>query len=93
LDAYDYYSVDPAIGNMDDFLELVRVSHEKGVAVIAFINMRYCAMNCPVFLKACKDIKAGINSPETRWFLWSDTGTEEFDKSLAPYFMNDADGH
>ncbi|MCM8901466.1 alpha-glucosidase C-terminal domain-containing protein [Caldicoprobacter algeriensis] len=93
LDVYNYYSIDPAIGTMDDFLELIRISHEKELAIIIFINMGYCAMDCPAFLKACRDIKAGINSTESRWFLWSDTGTEKLDKSLAPYFMNDTDGH
>ena len=93
LDVKDYYRVDPAIGTMDDFLELVDRCHERGLAIIAFLNLGYGAMDFPVFLRACDDVRAGIRSPETHWFLWSDTGTEELDKSLAPHFMNDTHGH
>jgi hypothetical protein len=93
LDVKDYYQIDPAIGTMDDFLELVGRCHERGLAIIAFLNLGYGAMDFPVFLKACDDVRAGADSPETRWFLWSDTGAEALDRSLAPHFMNDADGH
>ena len=93
LDVIDYYSVDPSIGTMEDFYALVKECHQRGLAIIIFVNLGYCAMEFPAFLKACNDVKAGIDSPESHWFLWSDTGKEEFDRSLIPYFMNDADGH
>lgn len=93
LDVINYYCVDPAIGNMADFLELVAQCHENGMTIIAFINLGYCAMECPVFLKACDDMRKGIDSLEAHRFLWSDTGKEKLDKSLVPYFMNDVDGH
>jgi hypothetical protein len=93
LDVKDYYRVDPAIGTMDDFLELVDRCHARGLAIIAFLNLGYGAMDLPIFLRACDDVRAGIASPETHWFLWGDTGTEALDKSLAPHFMNDTHGH
>jgi len=92
LDVIDYFRVDPAIGAMDEFLELINCAHKKGIAVIIFINLGYCAMHYPPFIKACEDVRRGIDSPETHLFLWSNTGEDIFDKSLAPYFMNDLDG-
>lgn len=93
LDAVDFYSVDPSIGTMEDFMELVRCCHQKGLSIIAFMNLGYSAEKFPAFLKACDDTRNGISSEESRWFLWSDTGKDSFDKSLAPYFMNDTEGH
>ena len=93
LDAMDYYTIDPAIGNMDDFLVLVRACHERGLAIIIFTNLGYGAMEFSSFLRACDDVRAGVDSREARWFLWSDRGTEKFDKSRAPHFMNDVHGH
>jgi hypothetical protein len=93
LDVVDYYSVDASIGTMDDFKSLVEECHRRRLAIIIFVNLGYSAMDFPAFLKACDFVKAGFDSPEVHWFLWSDTGTEEFDRSLIPYFMNDADGN
>ena len=93
LDVMDYYAVDPAIGTLDDFQALVEACHRRGLAIIIFVNFGYGAMDFPVFLKACDDVRAGRDSPEVHWFLWSDTGTERLDRSLAPHFMNDVDGH
>jgi len=93
LDVIDYYSVDPAIGAMDDLQELIRLCHEKGLAIIAAFNFGYAAMEFPPFLKACDDVKAGVDSREVHWFLWSDTGTEELDRSHLPFFRNDITGY
>ena len=92
LDVMDYYQVDPAIGTMEDFLALVKACHANDLAIIAFVNLGYGAMDFPVFLKACDDLRLGVDSPEVHWFLWSDTGRETLDKSLAPHFMNDVHG-
>lgn len=93
LDARDYFMVDPEIGTMKDFLELIAKSHQKGIAVIVFLNLGYSAEDYSGFLKACDDVRNGVDSRETKWFLWSETGNEPLDKSLAPFFLNDADGH
>ncbi len=50
-------------------------------------------MEFPPFLKACDDVRAGRDSREARWFLWSDTGREELDRSLLPFFRNDLHGY
>lgn len=93
LDTLDYYEVDPAIGTMDDFHRLVREAHARGMAVVLFINLGYGHEQFPAFLKACDDVRAGVDSPEARMFLWSNTGSDRMDRSRAPYFMNDMHGN
>jgi hypothetical protein len=93
LDTIDYYQIDPAIGTLDDFRRLVREAHARQMAIILFINLGYGHEQFPAFLKACADIRAGIDSPETHMFLWSKTGQDQMDRSRAPYFMNDSHGN
>lgn len=70
LDVIDYFRVDPVIGGeMDEFLELVNFAHQKHLAIIIDINLGYSALDCPIFLKACDDMRRGIDSPETHFFL------------------------
>jgi hypothetical protein len=93
LDPIDFYAVDPALGTMDDLRELISESHARGVAVIAALNLGYAALEFPAFLKACDDVKAGIDSDESRWFIWSDDRFGELDRNQVPYFMSDLAGH
>ena len=93
LDTLDYYQIDPAIGNLADFQRLIHAAHARQMAVIMFINLGYGHEQFPAFLKACDDVRAGVESPETRMFLWSDTGQDQMDRSRAPYFMNDSHGN
>ena len=58
---------------MEDFKRVLRQSHRKGLAVIAFDNLGYCAIDAPHFVKACDDIRNGIDSKESKWFWWSKT--------------------
>ena len=92
LDVLDYYAVDPALGTMDDFDELVSVCHDRDIAFTAFLNLGYAAMEFPPFIQACDDVKAGVESPESRWFVWSDTKSAELDRSQLPFFLNDVEG-
>jgi glycosidase len=92
LDALDFYTIDPAIGTMDDFVRLLSAAHDRGMAVTAFINLGYAHEAFPAFLKASDDVRSGVDSPESRWFRWSATGTDTMDKALAPHFLEDTAG-
>lgn len=73
LDAQNRYQIDPEVGTMEDFKRIVRQAHRKGLAVIAFDNLGYSAIDAPHFLKACDDMRNGVQSKETKWFWWSKT--------------------
>jgi hypothetical protein len=49
------------------------------MAVILFVNLGYAHEQFPAFLKACDDVRAGVDSPEVRWFCWSETGQDQMD--------------
>jgi hypothetical protein len=72
LDAINRYRIDPALGTMDDFRRLVRLAHDRGLAIISFDNLGYCSTDAPEFIKACDDVRAGRDSREARRFLWSE---------------------
>jgi glycosidase len=72
LDTKNHYRIDPELGSMDDFRRLVRIAHEKTIAVIVFINLGYFSVEAPDWIQACKDKKAGENTDRVKWFLWSD---------------------
>lgn len=93
LDTLDFYEIDPAIGTMDNFAHLVAQVHARDMAVIAFINLGYGHEEFPAFLKACDNVRQGRDSPETRWFVWSDSGQDVMEKPLAPHFLNDSHGN
>jgi glycosidase len=93
LDTIDFYQVDPAIGTMYDLEQFVAAAHQRQMAVILFVNFGYAHEQFPTFLKACDDVRAGVDSPEVRMFCWSETGQDQMDRSLAPHFLNDAHGN
>lgn len=93
LDTLDYYQVDPAIGTLEDLRGLIEAAHQREMAVILFINLGYSHEQFPAFLKACDDVRAGVDSPAARWFCWSESGQDRMDRSLAPHFLNDAHGN
>jgi hypothetical protein len=72
LDTKNHYRIDPELGTMEDFRRLVRIAHEKTIAVIVFINLGYFSVEAPDWIQACKDKKAGKNTDRVKWFLWSD---------------------
>lgn len=71
LAAVNHHSIDPELGSMDDFRRLVQMTHKEGMAIITFDQFGYCSVEAPHFLKACDDVRAGRDSKEARWFLWS----------------------
>ena len=93
LDPIDYFAVEPALGTMDDLNEMIAACHDRGVAVIAAVNLGYAALEFPAFLRACDDVKAGVDSDESRWFVWSEDNFTGLDRSHVPYFMSDIMGH
>ncbi len=93
LDTLDFYHIDPAIGTLADFQNLVAEAHQRGMAVVMFINLGYAHEQFPAFLQACDDVRAGRDTPLTRWFCWSDSDQKRMDRSRAPYFMNDSHGN
>lgn len=73
LDTIDRYQVDPTLGTMAGFKRLISLAHERGLAVVSFDNLGYSSVDAVDFLKAEDDLRAGRQSREVSFFLWSDS--------------------
>jgi len=87
LDVIDHYRIDPGAGTMKDFRRLVRQVHRKGLAIVSIDNLGYCSVDAPHFIKACKDIRSGKTSRETKWFSWADSSTSKPPMIPDKYFL------
>lgn len=64
LGATDNYAIDPSIGTMADFEQLVREIHSRGMKISMFGNVGYASPQASFWLKAQDD----PNSAERKWF-------------------------
>jgi len=69
LDTVNHYRIDPEIGTMDDFRRFIRIAHNKGLAVIAFVNVGYFSLEAPDWIEACKN----PGGEKAKWFIWADS--------------------
>lgn len=91
LDIIDLNAVDPALGTFEDLRAFLDAAHRAGLYVIGIFNIGYSAKDYPPFLKACDNVRAGIDSKERGWFLFRDA-PEPMQRPNAPFFLQDADG-
>ncbi len=68
-DIADYYNVLPAYGNLDDFKELVRQAHARGMRIITDLVMNHTSDQHPWFQSA----RSSRTSPYRDYYVWSDT--------------------
>ncbi|MFN7034879.1 MAG: alpha-amylase family glycosyl hydrolase, partial [Bellilinea sp.] len=68
-DIADYYNVLPTYGGLDDFKELVRQAHQRGMRIIADLVMNHTSDQHPWFQSA----RSSRNSPYRDYYVWSDT--------------------
>lgn len=78
LGATDNYSIDPSIGTMADFQELIAQAHARGMRVMMFGNVGYARDTASFFLKAQDDQRANVSSKERAWFHFRSTGGERW---------------
>jgi hypothetical protein len=78
LGATDNYSIDPSIGTMADFQNLLTQAHARGMRVLMFGNVGYARDTAPFFLQAQDDNRDNVNSQVRRWFHFSATGGEHW---------------
>lgn len=87
LDAKNRFALDPGIGSVDDFRRLVKQAHAMHMSVITSQNLGYAAIEAPQFIKAEKDVRAGLSSHESRMFFWSKSADSPPPASGDSYFL------
>ncbi|MFC5824926.1 alpha-amylase family protein [Nonomuraea insulae] len=68
-DITDFYSIDPRLGTLGDFVEFMRTAHDRGLRVIADLVVNHTSDRHPWFEEA----RSGKDSPRRDWYVWSDT--------------------
>jgi maltose alpha-D-glucosyltransferase / alpha-amylase len=68
-DVTDYYAVDPRLGSMGDFAELLHEAGNRGIRVVIDLALNHTSDQHPWFRSAC----SSASSPYRDWYVWSDT--------------------
>ena len=70
-DVVDYYAIDPEIGTLADFQELIDQAHARGMKVILDLVCNHTSSQHPWFLAASSDPE----SPYRDYYIWADPET------------------
>ncbi|HVM30818.1 MAG TPA: alpha-amylase family protein [Candidatus Limnocylindrales bacterium] len=72
-DVKDYYSVDPTLGTLGDFVEFIHLARERGLRVIVDLVVNHTSRDHPWFQAARSDPR----SPYRDYYVWSKTKPED----------------
>ncbi|MGW3346513.1 alpha-amylase family protein [Nonomuraea rubra] len=99
-DITDFYSVDPRLGTLGDFVEFMRTAHDRGLRVIADLVVNHTSDQHPWFVEA----RSSRDSAHRDWYVWSDkpepdnpeqivfpdkeTSVWEYDETSRQYYLH-----
>lgn len=67
-DISDFYTIAPRYGTNDDFAELCRQAHAKGIKIILDLVAGHTSVQHPWFIDSCNN----PDSPYRNYFVWTD---------------------
>ncbi|MEV4246111.1 alpha-amylase family protein [Streptosporangium canum] len=67
-DITDFYSVDPRLGTLGDFVEFMRTARDRGIRVIADLVVNHTSDEHPWF----KEARSSRDSAKRDWYIWQD---------------------
>ncbi len=67
-DVADYCAIDPLFGTLQDFDELTRLAHERGIKIILDYVPNHTSDQHPWFI----DARSSKQSQHRDWYIWSD---------------------
>lgn len=67
-DVEDFFDVDPRFGTLDDFSELSKQAHQRGIRVLVDLVAGHSALNNPDFLKSAE----ASRNENSDLFIWND---------------------
>jgi maltose alpha-D-glucosyltransferase/alpha-amylase len=66
-DVIDHYNIDPTLGSLGDFAELMNVADERGLRVMLDLVLNHTSEEHPWFRSACCDPRSAYRD----WYVWS----------------------
>jgi trehalose synthase len=85
-DVIDFYGVDPRLGSLGQFVEVVRTARDRGMRVIVDLVVNHTSDRHPWFQAARSDPA----SPYRDWYVWADKPPD--DPQLTETFPGDQGG-
>ncbi|MEU8250739.1 alpha-amylase family protein [Nonomuraea sp. NPDC048916] len=79
-DITDFYSIDPRLGTLGDFVEFMRTAHDRGLRVIADLVVNHTSDRHPWFV----DARSSKDSPYRDWYVWSDKPEPDPEETVFP---------
>jgi alpha-glucosidase len=67
-DVSDYYAINPALGTMQDFEELLEACHARGIRVMMDLVLNHTSAEHPWFAES----RASRDNPKRDWYVWRD---------------------
>ena len=67
----DYYEIDPEFGTLEDFDELIKKCHDRGIVVIIDLVLNHSGADHEYFIKACDELREGKEDGYARYFNFS----------------------
>ncbi|MBG0826400.1 alpha-glucosidase C-terminal domain-containing protein [Planomonospora sp. ID67723] len=77
-DITDFYSVDPRLGTLGDFVEFMRTARDRGIRVIADLVVNHTSDEHPWF----KESRSSRDSPKRDWYVWKDEPEPDDPKAI-----------
>lgn len=67
-DVTDYFDIDENFGTLDDFDELVKKCHKRGINVVIDMVLNHCSKFMPLFEDACEQALEGNLDDDAKYF-------------------------
>lgn len=71
-DVSDYYSIDPSLGTLGEFVEFVRTARHHGIRIVTDLVVNHTSIEHPWFQAA----RSSRDSPYRNWYVWADEPPE-----------------
>jgi maltose alpha-D-glucosyltransferase/alpha-amylase len=72
-DVSDHVAVDPRLGTIGDFVELMRTARDRGIRVLVDLVVNHTSDQHPWF----QDARSSRDSRHRHWYVWSDTPDDD----------------
>lgn len=79
----DYFNIDPEFGTLDDFDELIKKCHDRGVKVIIDLVLNHSGDDHEFFVKACDELREGKEDGYARYYNVSKTSDDTYNRPIS----------
>jgi trehalose synthase len=79
-DIADFYAVDPRLGDLGDFVEMIRMARDRGIRVIVDLVVNHTSDTHPWFVES----RTSIDNPYRDYYVWRDAPPRAKEEPVFP---------